>query len=46
MDEVADAAGFETAGGLQVFELQEDPAVGGAGEGGGFDEGGGAVGEG
>ena len=46
VDEVADAAGFERAGRLEVFEFEEDAAVRGAGEGGGFEQGGGDVGEG
>ncbi len=46
VDEVADAAGFKAAGRLEVFEFEEDAAVCGAGEGGGFEERGGDVGKG
>ena len=46
VDEIADATGFEGAGGLEIFEFEEDAAVGGAGQGGGLEEGGGDVGDG
>lgn len=46
VDEVADATGLEGAGRLEVFEFQEDAAVGGPGECRRFEQGGGDIGKG
>ena len=37
-NEIANATRLERAGGLEVFEFEENAAVCGLGEGGGFDE--------